>query len=437
MLLKQKELTRTPGTIARYERLFDRFMREGLERRLQLGCLQPELTSDEECAVEAFLAMCPEWAQATERLYLAAMKHVLDSRISKRKPSSLEAKRKLLGMTNPTEDPLGYFVSDQARAKQITALEQRQRQQKEASKKLKRSRKAGKTSTQKAKKLSTMDIEAVFRRLDLSKSKWKNDTKEWFHAGFLTGLRPSEWAHTSLEHTGKISMLIVHNGKNTNGRSFGPDRHINISELNCHEKLLVERHIERANARQQQQNFEAWYNRCRRLMHTISRVMPSKRTTHPTLYSARHRFAATAKAALPKREVAALMGHGSESTATLHYAQRDSSNGLLRVKPSQISVQAVANRNGLETKMTDFPKTSMRAKSQNVLKTSPIKEGTTTFRAANVPNDASVLGTLNSAKASNSVTPASDSNASNAMKAQKVVEKVRAKSLQRPHKPAP
>ncbi|MDM0010172.1 hypothetical protein QTI51_37210 [Variovorax sp. J22G73] len=438
MFHKQKKLTRTVDTIARYEGLFDRFTREGLERRFQLGRLQIAITSDEEWAVEAFLATCPEWAEATERLYLAAMKHALDSRISQRIPYSLEAKRKLLGMTNPKEDVLGYFVCDEARAEQIAAWEERQTERKKALETLKRSRKAGKTSTQKAKKLSSLDIEAVFRKLDLSKSKWKNDTKEWFHAGILTGLRPSEWAHSRLDQVQKRLMLIVDNGKNTNGRSFGPDREIDISGLNFAEKLLIKRHLERASAHQKQQSYKAWYDRCRRLMHTISRGTPSKRKTHPTLYSARHRFAATAKSTLPKREVAALMGHGSESTATRHYARKDSSNGLLRVKPSQRSVQAVAIRNGLETEAPDFPKTSARAKkSENVSKASPVKGETTAPKVPNATNDTSALGTLTSVKASEAVKPAIDLAASRALNARHFVETESAKPPKRPYKPAP
>lgn len=362
MSIDPKILSRTPKTIAQYEGIFARFMRLGLERSLQPVVLQPAPSSDVAWSVEVFLERRVEWSKATERSYRAAMIYALDSAISEGKPYYDDAKRKLLGMTDPIRDPLKHFQSDEEQAKAITALAEMQKKRKEALDERRRSRTAGKTSTQKAKKLSPSDIEAVVQRLDLSRSKWKNDTKEWFLAGILTGLRPSEWAQASLNDAGTKLMLVVKNGKNTNGRSFGEHRELDISELNRDEKLLIGRHIERANSHQERQNFEAWYNRCRKLMHTISRVMPSTRTTHPTLYSARHRFAATAKAQLSHREVAALMGHGSETTAAVHYARRDSSNGQTRVKPSQRSVQALADRNGQEPKIIVFPKKE-RAKS--------------------------------------------------------------------------
>ena len=354
MSFQTQNLTRTLPTIRQYQRIFKRFMRQGSERRLQRISMHSNSASAERLAVEVFLASRVKWTPATERLYFAAMIYGLDSGIFEGNFSSENAKQELCRMTKPHEVPMGNFdrPTDKALAIATLALVKQRRMAKLL--KRRKSRKSGNTSTQKAKRVSEADIEAVIQQLDRSKSKWKNDTKNWFLAGILTGLRPAEWACASLKAVGNTLTLVVKNGKNTNGRSFGQDRKLIVSELTGDEKLLIKEHIERANAHETLQDFEAWYNRCRKLMHTISRVLWPKRTTYPTLYSARHLFAAAAKAEHSKREVAALMGHGYELTATIHYGRKKASNKKLRVSPSEDSIKALVKRNGLTPQANDF-----------------------------------------------------------------------------------
>ncbi|MCA8451381.1 hypothetical protein, partial [Burkholderia vietnamiensis] len=66
------------------------------------------------------------------------------------------------------------------------------------------------------------------------------------------------------------------------------------------------------------------------------------RKTYPTLYSARHQFAADAKSSgWTQAEVAALLGHASDDTAARHYARARSGQSAIRVAPVGQEIQTV------------------------------------------------------------------------------------------------
>ena len=88
-------------------------------------------------------------------------------------------------------------------------------------------------------------------------------------------------------------------------------------------------------------------------MRTVTRKCLGKRASYPTLYSLRHQFAANAKSSYTQSEVAALMGHGVDVTATIHYGRRASGQGALKVAPLPAQVATVRNH----------PKASSRVRS--------------------------------------------------------------------------
>lgn len=167
------------------------------------------------------------------------------------------------------------------------------------------------------------------------------------------GLRPIEWFGAVYDEEER--QLIVRNAKHSHGRSFGEHRTLHVNEdmpdrvLEAVRWLLdtiaesgfhvtdLEDHDEGL-TRLIADAVRRVYDKC------FSRD-DSERKTDPryTLYSARHQFAAHAKAAgLTKIEVAALMGHASPDTAGEHYGRRSSGRtGGIHVRPSEADIQAV------------------------------------------------------------------------------------------------
>lgn len=176
------------------------------------------------------------------------------------------------------------------------------------------------TSALKQKKLSNNDIELIASKLDPTKNKWDGLIISWLEAAVITGLRPSECETAVL----KGDYLIVQNGKSTNGRSFGVERVLNLSGLDECAYEAVEKFFHKLHyaIHVNEGNFEHIYTSCRmRLRWATVRLWPPKKK-HPTLYSGRHQFSADMKNTLSIKEIAALMGHGTDATATEHYGKK-------------------------------------------------------------------------------------------------------------------
>ena len=158
----------------------------------------------------------------------------------------------------------------------------------------------------------------------------------------VTGLRPCEWQHAVLEG----AALKVTNAKSTHKRSHGKHRTIDLHLARKALLDLIESFLGVVKEQQGDQ-FVALYDRVRDLIADVARRTLSKRRKYPTLYTARHMFASTAKANLSKEEVAALMGHGSIDTAGRHYAAaRHARDGFpLEVMPMQQDIEAVKQLN--------------------------------------------------------------------------------------------
>jgi integrase len=154
------------------------------------------------------------------------------------------------------------------------------------------------------------------------------------------GLRPHEWFGTKREG----NDIIVRNSKHTNGRAFGPERHIKLDTVSAEESELIDYMIAYAN---KHGSDESWRGRVKIVSVTLRRAVVSLSIPGLQLYSARHQFSANAKlAGLSYTEIAALMGHASNETAATHYGRRSAGRvGGLRVKPGVDDVEAVASLN--------------------------------------------------------------------------------------------
>ena len=187
------------------------------------------------------------------------------------------------------------------------------------------------SSNKKLKKFPVSDFISIISFLEKSNYKNNVELKNWLYAGVLTGLRPVEWANASLSHD--MSKLIVKNAKNTNGRSHGDFRTIHLTYLSDLEKKYIQEHVKTANYYQQLEQFDKFQKSCGDLLRIVSKKLYPKRKQHPCLYSLRHQFAADAKASgLSREEIAALMGHAVNDTATNHYAKKQMGKSFTRVR---------------------------------------------------------------------------------------------------------
>lgn len=187
------------------------------------------------------------------------------------------------------------------------------------------------SSNKKMKKFPVNDFIAIVSFLEKSNYKNNIELKNWLYAGVLTGLRPVEWGEAKLSED--FSKLIVKNAKNTNGRSHGDFRTIHLEYLSDIEKKYIQEQVKNANYYKELGQYDKFQKSCGDLLRTVSKKLYPKRKQHPCLYSLRHQFAADAKASgLSREEIAALMGHAVDDTATNHYAKKQMGKSFTRVK---------------------------------------------------------------------------------------------------------
>jgi integrase len=202
---------------------------------------------------------------------------------------------------------------------------------------------SGKTSSQKAKKLSAEDMKLLFQNAKQMRGKWLKPSLIWMSANIVVGLRPIEWKQATLrEHQGYVE-LVIQNAKNTNGRANGDIRHMNLKNLT--ESELNSVRFQLAFSAKHNSSDESWnkfYNGIRKTIHRLSRATFKNQRKYPTLYSSRHQFSADAKSiGMTKGEVAALMGHAVDDTAGNHYGKKKHGRGVCNVTPNLDEVASV------------------------------------------------------------------------------------------------
>lgn len=146
----------------------------------------------------------------------------------------------------------------------------------------------------------------------------------WIRVTIKAGLRPTEWKNAFFDE--KASTLIVCNAKVNENRGNGEVRHLIFDpEKQADEIAEIQTFIRELSIRLRQANnsFFLLYDKCRKRLRYVTRHLWPKMEQRPTIYSARHQFAANMKkTGLSKKEVAALMGHKSDASAGIHYAHK-------------------------------------------------------------------------------------------------------------------
>jgi integrase len=210
------------------------------------------------------------------------------------------------------------------------------------------------TSSNKKKSFNKKEVREMDEELKISSNNWSNPLRLWIRAGKYTGLRPIEWSLVTFNE--ETNELIVMNAKNTNGRSLGDTRTMSLSHLKEDQINDILLHLKISNQMMDTNNWEKYYKGCSNLLRYTARKIWPRKDRYPTLYSCRHQFSADMKASgCTKKEVAALMGHGSDLTAQEHYGRKVhgtrgrkpdvNKNDLRRVRDSDKQTYKFDNKN--------------------------------------------------------------------------------------------
>ncbi|MDA9433868.1 hypothetical protein XH88_19135 [Bradyrhizobium sp. CCBAU 51627] len=160
----------------------------------------------------------------------------------------------------------------------------------------------------------------------------------YFKAAMPTGLRPCEWPRAHFgrsKRDGYRWMLVVENAKATNGRAHGPTRTLYWEELEPEVVQDILAWIKIA----KDGDYDRRLNTVGHALWEITRELWPRRNEWPTLYSTRHVAIAAWKAFYVRKGqspterlealaiIAALSGHGSDETASTHYARPNAASG--------------------------------------------------------------------------------------------------------------
>lgn len=177
------------------------------------------------------------------------------------------------------------------------------------------------TSSHKKKSFSVKEYKALEEMVLAGNYRWGKPTLYWIKAGILIGLRPVEWQN--VEYDEYENVLVVKNAKHTNGRANGSHRNLSLNHLSDEDLDIVLKHADFAKRMNENDNWKIYYQGCSNFVKYAVRKLWPHKERQPSLYSGRHQFSANMKASGCKRnEVAALMGHNTDETASQHYGKK-------------------------------------------------------------------------------------------------------------------
>jgi len=203
------------------------------------------------------------------------------------------------------------------------------------------------TSSHKCKTLLSSDLTVLVDHMLAHRGRWDRLALRWLAYGTLTGLRPVEWEFARVAFGNEEYALVLHvkNAKHDALRAHGEERHIHLrmAEESQQDFLAFLSEL-------QSQDFDKAYEGCRLALGRATKALWPRRKNRPTLYSARHQFAADAKSVgLQPEEVAALMGHAVTQTHQQHYGKRRCGRGFLHVEADEADVERVVARMQLKS----------------------------------------------------------------------------------------
>jgi hypothetical protein len=255
--------TKTLTTIATYERIAKTLFRRA-HRLLAAGDMGV-IRDPERLLAFAFLDAEPKVCEATARLYRAAAVYWV-----KANPGEHTDDAMTLLCPEPSESDDFHEEKLALKRSELTCL---------------------RGSQQKAKWLDPADWTRLIEALAARPNVWSTLAVDWLLAGLCTGLRPCEWRNTNWQD----DKLTVLNAKATNARSHGITRTLDLTRSSASEREVVKRLSAHLNS-MSDEAFEEAYTGVRNLIRRVARKVFPRRERFPTLYTARHVFAARAKA---------------------------------------------------------------------------------------------------------------------------------------------
>ncbi len=178
-----------------------------------------------------------------------------------------------------------------------------------------------KTSSNKKKSFSKKEVQAIEDFFNNGNFIWSKPTLYWIKAAVYLGLRPIEWKNS--EYFLEEDVIVVNNAKNTNGRAIGKTRTLSLKHYTEEEREIILKHLDFAKRMNDNDRWKSYYQGCSNLLKYTTRKIWKNKPRLPTLYSGRHQYSANMKASgCKKKEVAALMGHATDQTATTHYGKK-------------------------------------------------------------------------------------------------------------------
>lgn len=138
----------------------------------------------------------------------------------------------------------------------------------------------------------------------------------WFLGILNTGIRPNEWQGVINEN----GILKVPNAKNTNGRSFGKYRHIDIQNAGEEINSIIAYLLNKLSGLDKK-IFNSTYRSAVHYIACVSRDLWPAKKRKVSLYTARHQFVANLKKqGFDRKTLGALLGHNNTYTASRYYA---------------------------------------------------------------------------------------------------------------------
>lgn len=201
------------------------------------------------------------------------------------------------------------------------------------------------TSGRKQKSFDDADFKALIDYLEAHVGRHRRATQllTWLKAGRLVGVRPSEWQSAGLVDIGGIPAVRFENAKTSNGRGNGTTRTLLLADASPEDIEAIDDMIYTLDQLEQEPGYDFAQDVALlgRYMRYVTRRVLGRRNRYPTLYSLRHQVAADAKRLLTQKEVAALLGHGSDLTAVRDYGKRRKGQRPLKVRPDPAAVDTV------------------------------------------------------------------------------------------------
>lgn len=200
------------------------------------------------------------------------------------------------------------------------------------------------TSSLKLKKITFDDWYKLDNYLKDRNKKWHEQLRAWLRSSVITGLRPIEWKNAMyFLHEGAPALKIL-NAKSTNGRGNGETRILLLQDVPADELKIIKEHLNNTRTFVGMDEYEYFYRGCAIALYKACRKCWPKRKRHITLYSTRHQFSANAKSSgFSRVEIAAMMGHAVDITASIHYGKKVAGNETVSISPLASEVSSVRN----------------------------------------------------------------------------------------------